>query len=155
MKRSEFFAPDDCQFFRIRSASEMLGISEGHAYRLVANNHLQAHHFGRATRVSLQAIRHYIANSKGECPKSSLHQLPRKEIDEVEAGPRHPPDDCVFYRLSELVALLQVTQRHLHRLIKSNALQSVHFGRATRVSLTALRQYLSDSVATTRKDRHR
>jgi excisionase family DNA binding protein len=145
MKRSELSAPDDCRFFRIRSASEMLGISEGHAYRLIANNRLQVHHFGRATRVSLWAIRRYIANSRGKC-LDPLNHFRRSELDGAEAEPTRPPDDCVFYRISELEDLLQVTRRHVHRLIKSRALRCDRFGRATRVSLAALRQYLADTV---------
>ena len=153
MKRAEFFAPDDCRFFRIRAASEMLGISEGHAYRLIANNRLQVHHFGRATRVSLQAIRRYIANSQGKCLDPLQNHFWRNEIGEAEAEPRRPPDDCLFYRISELADLLQVTPRHVHRLIESRALRCDRFGRATRVSLAALRQYLADTVISA--DAHR
>lgn len=119
--------PPDCRFFRIRAVASMLAISERHIFRLVADGSLQAHRFGRATRVSLAAIRRYAFGQHASC---NLEAIGSEEV----------PDDCVFYRIAQVADVLQVTPRHVHRLIKSGTLSCDHFGRSARISLAGLRR---------------
>jgi excisionase family DNA binding protein len=149
MSNAVEFVPDDCRFFRIRAVAEMLGISEGHTYRIIASDALQAHRFGRATRVSLAAIRDYISATR-YVAFGSQHQLFGEGERDLPNAPSRPPDDCLFYRLSEVAQLLQITQRHVHQLIKSKKMQCDHFGRAARMSLRALRDYLAATAISSR-----
>jgi excisionase family DNA binding protein len=134
--------PPDCRFYRIPTAASLLGLSERQVFRLVEMGLLQAHRFGRCTRISLVAIRQYTSVRRGE---GDSHPA-TVDLDQC-FSPAPLPDDCVFLRIGEIASMLQVTPRHVYRLIHVGALGCDHFGRATRISLRSLRSYIVRCIA--------